>query len=47
LILFFGTCLTISTILVRGGAVHPKKTAVRTSMVLQEDDEAGVAAPAR
>jgi membrane protein len=36
LILFFGTCLTISTILLRGGAVIPKKTAVRTSLVLEE-----------
>jgi len=45
LILFFGTCLTISTILERGGAVIPKKTAVRTSIVLEEDDAAH--APAR
>jgi hypothetical protein len=30
LILFFGTCLTIATILQRGGDVSPKKTAVRT-----------------
>jgi membrane protein len=36
LILFFGTCLTYATILVRGDAVVPKKTAVRTSVVLEE-----------
>jgi membrane protein len=36
LILFFGTCLTTSTILVRGGKVIPKKTAVRASVVLEE-----------
>jgi membrane protein len=36
LILFFGTCLTIATILCRGDAVIPKKTAVRTSLVLEE-----------
>jgi membrane protein len=35
LILFFGTCLTIATILQRGGEVIPKKTAVRASMVLE------------
>jgi len=35
LILFFGTCLTISTIQVRGDAVNPKKTAVRTSLVIE------------
>jgi membrane protein len=39
LILFFGTCLTIATILERGGKVMPKKTAVRTSLVLDEEDE--------
>jgi membrane protein len=38
LILFFGTCLTISTILQGGGAVTPKKTAVRTSIVVEEPD---------
>ncbi|HEX5160776.1 MAG TPA: YihY/virulence factor BrkB family protein [Steroidobacteraceae bacterium] len=38
LILFFGTCLTISTILHRGGEVVPKKTAVRTKFVLEEDE---------
>lgn len=37
LILFFGTCLTIATIQNRGGEVRPKKAAVRTRMVL--DDE--------
>jgi membrane protein len=36
LILFFGTCLTISTILVRGDSVQPKKTAVRTRFVIEE-----------
>jgi membrane protein len=36
LILFFGTCLTIATILQRGGAVTPKKTAVRTNIVVEE-----------
>lgn len=36
LILFFGTCFTISTILQRGDAVIPKRTAVRTSIVLEE-----------
>lgn len=39
LIVFFGTCLTIATILQRGGQVVPKKTAVRTSLVLEEDGE--------
>lgn len=38
LILFFGMCLTIATILLRGDAVNPKKTAVRTSIVLEEAD---------
>ncbi len=37
LILFFGTCLTIATILVRGDEVIPKKTAVRTSVVLEQN----------
>jgi membrane protein len=36
LILFFGTCLTIATILQRGDEVRPKKTAIRTRMVLDE-----------
>jgi membrane protein len=36
LILFFGTCLTAVTILRRDGEVTPKKTAVRTSIVVQE-----------
>jgi membrane protein len=47
LILFFGTCLTIATILERGEEVRPKKTAVRTRLTLEEnppDEEAiGVA----
>jgi membrane protein len=37
LILFFGTCLTIATILERGGKVRPKKTAVRTRLLLDDD----------
>ena len=37
LILFFGTCLTIATILQRGDEVRPKKTAVRTRLVLDEN----------
>jgi membrane protein len=41
LILFFGTCLTRSTILQRGANVVPKKTAVRTNVVLEEADDAG------
>jgi membrane protein len=36
LIVFFGTCLTIATILQRGDEVHPKKTAIRTRLVLEE-----------
>jgi len=36
LILFFGTCLTVATILRRDGQVTPKKTAVRTRMVIHE-----------
>ncbi|HUQ11457.1 MAG TPA: YihY/virulence factor BrkB family protein, partial [Steroidobacteraceae bacterium] len=36
LILFFGTCLTIATILQRGDEVQPKKTAVRTRVVLED-----------
>lgn len=36
LILFFGTCLTIATILERGDVVRPKKAAVRTRVVLEE-----------
>jgi membrane protein len=36
LILFFGTCLTIATILQRGDEVRPKKSAVRTRVVLEE-----------
>ena len=38
LILFFGTCLTIATILQRGEEVRPKKTAVRTRMMLEENE---------
>lgn len=38
LILFFGTCLTIATILQRGNEVQPKKAAVRTRVVLEDDD---------
>jgi membrane protein len=37
LILFFGTCLTIATILQRGEEVRPKATAVRTRIVLEEN----------
>jgi membrane protein len=36
LILFFGTCLTVTTILHRGAEIMPKKTAVRTKLVLEE-----------
>lgn len=36
LILFFGTCLAVARIVRRDGAVTPKKTAVRTSLVIQE-----------
>jgi membrane protein len=36
LILFFGTCLTIATILHRGEEVQPKKTAVRTRVVMDD-----------
>jgi membrane protein len=43
LILFFGTCLTIATILQRGEEVRPKKTAVRTRVVLDGHEPAGVA----
>ena len=38
LILFFGTCLTIATILERGEEVRPKKTAVRTSLVVEQSE---------
>jgi membrane protein len=37
LILFFGTCLTVVTILRRDGEVTPKKTAVRTKVVIEQD----------
>jgi membrane protein len=36
LILFFGTCLTISVIESRGDDVKPKKGAVKVSLVLEE-----------
>ena len=36
LILFFGACFTISTILLRGDEIIPNKTAVRTRIVLEE-----------
>jgi membrane protein len=38
LILFFGTCLTIATILQRGDEVRPRKMAVRTRLLLEEGD---------
>jgi len=41
LILFFGTCLTIARILQRGEQVRPKKSAVRTRVVLEENDASG------
>jgi len=41
LILFFGTCLTIATILQRGDQVRPKNSAVRTRIVLEENDASG------
>lgn len=46
LILFFGTCLTAVTILRRDGEVTPKRTAVRTSVVIEEEEprEAGARA---
>jgi len=37
LILFFGTALTVVTILRRDGAVTPKKTAARLKVVVQEE----------
>jgi membrane protein len=42
LILFFGTCLTIATILQRGDEVRPKNTAVRTRVVLEGHEPAGM-----
>ncbi len=36
LILFFGTALTVVTIVRRDGAVTPKRTAVRTKLVVEE-----------
>ena len=38
LILSFGTCLTIATLLQRGHEVLPKRTAVRTRLVLEDAD---------
>jgi hypothetical protein len=38
LILFFGTCLTIAAILQRGEQILPKKTSVRTRVVLEEQE---------
>ena len=43
LILFFGTCLTIATILHRGEEVRPRKTAVRTRLMLEEREADPVA----
>ncbi len=37
LILFFGTCLAAVTILHREGSITPKKTAVRTSVVVHDE----------
>lgn len=37
LILFFGTCLTVVTILGRDGVVTPKSTAVRLNIAVQEE----------
>ena len=37
LILFFGTCLTVAAIVRRDRQVTPKKTAVRTNVVIQEE----------
>lgn len=37
LILYFGTCLTVVTILRRDGVVRPKKTAVRTRVLIEEE----------
>jgi len=45
LILFFGTCLTIATILQRGGEVRPKKTAVRMRVVVDEQETSVRRAP--
>lgn len=36
LILFFGTCLTVATVLRRDGVVTPKKTAARLNVVVEE-----------
>jgi hypothetical protein len=40
LILFFGTAVAKVSILRRDGAVTPKSTAVRTKMVVLEENEA-------
>src|SRR5690606_40866077 len=37
LILFFGTCLTAVTILHRDGAITPKRTAVRTGVIVHDE----------
>nr|WP_298718110.1 YihY/virulence factor BrkB family protein [uncultured Steroidobacter sp.] len=37
LILFFGTCLTVVTIVQRDGAVTPKRTAARLNIAIQEE----------
>jgi membrane protein len=47
LILFFGTCLTIATILHRGDQVRPKKSAVRTRLVVEEGGAGDTATLAR
>jgi membrane protein len=44
LILFFGTCLTIATILERGEEVRPRKMAVRTRVLLEDGEAPGAAA---
>lgn len=38
LILFFGTSIAVTTIVRRDGAVEPKRTAVRTSVVIHEEE---------
>jgi membrane protein len=44
LILFFGTCLTIATILHRGEEVRPRKMAVRTRVLLEDGETSSAAA---
>jgi membrane protein len=44
LILFFGTCLTIATILNRGEEVRPRKMAVRTRVLLEDGEAPSTAA---